>query len=285
MLFMARRSPSRSAPDRSTDRSSPPSAHAEQPSRSSSERSGGRGGRSGRGHAGNSGSGYWIYGHHAVQAALTNPERVIHDFLATREAATSFEGASHKPQIVDRERLDKLCERDAVHQGVCLRVEPLETLAIPDIVERTGPVLVLDQVTDPRNIGAILRSAAAFGAAALLVQDRNAPQESGAMAKAASGALDVVPILREVNLSRALQALQAENFWVVGLDAGGTRLDGKGFAGRRVALVLGAEGAGLRRLTRETCDEIASVYMPGEMESLNVSNAAAVALYELVRPV
>lgn len=285
MLFMARRSPSRSAPDRSTDRSSPPSAHAEQPSRSSSERSGGRGGRSGRGHAGNSGSGYWIYGHHAVQAALANPERVIHDFLATREAATSFEGASHKPQIVDRERLDKLCERDAVHQGVCLRVEPLETLAIPDIVERTGPVLVLDQVTDPRNIGAILRSAAAFGAAALLVQDRNAPQESGAMAKAASGALDVVPILREVNLSRALQALQAENFWVVGLDAGGTRLDGKGFAGRRVALVLGAEGAGLRRLTRETCDEIASVYMPGEMESLNVSNAAAVALYELVRPV
>ncbi|GBQ84137.1 ribosomal large subunit 23S rRNA methyltransferase SpoU [Gluconobacter albidus NBRC 3250] len=186
---------------------------------------------------------------------------------------------------MDRERLDKLCERDAVHQGVCLRVEPLETLAIPDIVERTGPVLVLDQVTDPRNIGAILRSAAAFGAAALLVQDRNAPQESGAMAKAASGALDVVPILREVNLSRALQALQAEDFWVVGLDAGGTRLDGKGFAGRRVALVLGAEGAGLRRLTRETCDEIASVYMPGDMESLNVSNAAAVALYELVRPV
>ncbi|MBF0859753.1 23S rRNA (guanosine(2251)-2'-O)-methyltransferase RlmB [Gluconobacter sp. LMG 31484] len=226
-----------------------------------------------------------MYGHHAVQAALANPERVIHDFLATREAAASFENASRKPQIVDRERLDRLCERDAVHQGVCLRVEPLETLAIPDIVERTGPVLVLDQVTDPRNIGAILRSAAAFGAAALLVQDRNAPQESGAMAKAASGALDVVPILREVNLSRALQALQAENFWVVGLDAGGTRLDGKSFAGRRVALVLGAEGAGLRRLTRETCDEIASVYMPGDMESLNVSNAAAVALYELVRPV
>ncbi|WP_408872871.1 23S rRNA (guanosine(2251)-2'-O)-methyltransferase RlmB [Gluconobacter roseus] len=244
-----------------------------------------RGGRSGRGGATSSGPGYWIYGHHAVQAALANPERVIHDFLATREAAASFGNASRKPQIVDRERLDRLCERDAVHQGVCLRVEPLETLAIPDIVERTGPVLVLDQVTDPRNIGAILRSAAAFGAAALLVQDRNAPQESGAMAKAASGALDVVPILREVNLSRALQALQAENFWVVGLDAGGTRLDGKSFAGRRVALVLGAEGAGLRRLTRETCDEIASVYMPGDMESLNVSNAAAVALYELVRPV
>ncbi|WP_174787434.1 23S rRNA (guanosine(2251)-2'-O)-methyltransferase RlmB [Gluconobacter roseus] len=282
---MARRSPSRSAPDRSTDRSSPSTGNAGHGTHTSGGRTRERGGRSGRGGAASSGPGYWIYGHHAVQAALANPERVIHDFLATREAAAAFDNASRKPQIVDRERLDRLCERDAVHQGVCLRVEPLETLAIPDIVERTGPVLVLDQVTDPRNIGAILRSAAAFGAAALLVQDRNAPQESGAMAKAASGALDVVPILREVNLSRALQALQAENFWVVGLDAGGTRLDGKSFAGRRVALVLGAEGAGLRRLTRETCDEIASVYMPGDMESLNVSNAAAVALYELVRPV
>ncbi|MFT8764802.1 MAG: 23S rRNA (guanosine(2251)-2'-O)-methyltransferase RlmB [Gluconobacter potus] len=282
---MARRSPSRSAPDRSTDRSAPHAGTTDHGSSPLGGRTRERGGRSVRGHAASSGPGYWIYGHHAVQAALANPERVIHDFLATREAAASFENASRKPQIVDRERLDRLCERDAVHQGVCLRVEPLETLAIPDIVERKGPVLVLDQVTDPRNIGAILRSAAAFGAAALLVQDRNAPQESGAMAKAASGALDVVPILREVNLSRALQALQAEDFWVVGLDAGGTRLDGKSFAGRRVALVLGAEGAGLRRLTRETCDEIASVYMPGDMESLNVSNAAAVALYELVRPV
>ncbi|WP_153431264.1 23S rRNA (guanosine(2251)-2'-O)-methyltransferase RlmB [Gluconobacter aidae] len=282
---MARRSPSRSAPDRSTDRSAPHAGNADHGSSQPGGRTRERSGRSGRGHAASSGPGYWIYGYHAVQAALANPERVIHDFLATREAAASFENASRKPQIVDRERLDRLCERDAVHQGVCLRVEPLETLAIPDIVERKGPVLVLDQVTDPRNIGAILRSAAAFGAAALLVQDRNAPQESGAMAKAASGALDVVPILREVNLSRALQALQAEDFWVVGLDAGGTRLDGKSFAGRRVALVLGAEGAGLRRLTRETCDEIASVYMPGDMESLNVSNAAAVALYELVRPI
>lgn len=276
---MARRSPPRSAPDRSHSASS--SARQGSPSTEHAQE---RGARSRRGQSASAGSGYWIYGHHAVQAALSNPERGVHDFLATREAAAAFEGSDRKPQIVDRERLDRLCDRDAVHQGVCLRVEPLETLAIPDIAERTGPVLVLDQVTDPRNIGAILRSAAAFGAAALLVQDRNAPQESGAMAKAASGALDVVPILREVNLSRALQALQAEDFWVVGLDAGGTRLNGQSFAGRRVALVLGAEGAGLRRLTRETCDEIASVYMPGEMESLNVSNAAAVALYELVRP-
>ncbi|QDH16520.1 23S rRNA (guanosine(2251)-2'-O)-methyltransferase RlmB [Swingsia samuiensis] len=231
-----------------------------------------------------SSSSYWIYGKHAVQAALKNPNRVIHEFLATKEAASSFDKDERiQPQIVERERLDRLCERDAVHQGVCLRVEALEPPTIFEALGRPGAILVLDQVTDPRNIGAILRSAAAFGACALLVQDRNTPQESGAMAKAASGALDVVPIIREVNLSRALASLQKEDLWVVGLDAGGARLDGQSFGKRRVALVLGAEGAGLRRLTRESCDEIASVYMPGDMESLNVSNAAAVALYELIR--
>ncbi|WP_083813676.1 23S rRNA (guanosine(2251)-2'-O)-methyltransferase RlmB [Gluconobacter morbifer] len=265
---MARRPHSRSASSRSIERIP-----------SLSNPSAVRTGRSSKG-----APGYWIYGRHAVEAALANPARTIHEFLATREAAASLEqNLRQQPQIVDRERLDRLCERDAVHQGLCLRVDPLTSLSIHEALAQPGPILVLDQVTDPRNIGAILRSAAAFGAAGLLVQDRNTPQESGAMAKAASGALDIVPILREVNLSRALATLQAENLWVVGLDAGGGRLDGTSFGDRRVALVLGAEGAGLRRLTRETCDEIASVYMPGNMESLNVSNAAAVALYELAR--
>ncbi|MCQ9155653.1 23S rRNA (guanosine(2251)-2'-O)-methyltransferase RlmB [Acidomonas methanolica] len=239
-------------------------------------------------HRAPAGSGYWLYGQHAAAAALANPHRHIHEILVTKEALATLEGQRVPlrvpPHLVERGRLDQLCERDAVHQGVALRVEPLTPPALEDVLERSGPVLVLDQVTDPRNIGAILRSAAAFGAAALLVQDRNAPQESGAMAKAASGALDVVPVLREVNLARALAALQNAGLWVVGLDAGGVRLDGAAYAERRVTLVLGAEGAGLRRLTRESCDEIASVYMPGNMESLNVSNAAAVALYELARP-
>ncbi|MBS1062521.1 23S rRNA (guanosine(2251)-2'-O)-methyltransferase RlmB [Gluconobacter wancherniae] len=251
-------------------------------SRSQSSSTPARAGRSAKPAAG---AGYWIYGLHAVDAALSNSERVVHELLTTVEAGATIRARhpDRSPQIVDRERLDRLCERDAVHQGVCLRVEPLTPPSILDALDRPGPILVLDQVTDPRNIGAILRSAAAFGAAAVLVQDRNTPPETGAMAKAASGALDVVPVLREVNLSRALAALQQEGLWVVGLDAGGTRLDGTSFGERRVALVLGAEGAGLRRLTRETCDEIASVYMPGNMESLNVSNAAAVALYELAR--
>ncbi|MGC5748779.1 23S rRNA (guanosine(2251)-2'-O)-methyltransferase RlmB [Gluconobacter sp. NFX36] len=268
-FFMSRRpSPRSAALSRHTDKGPQRPGNAERASRS-----------------GKPASGYWIYGHHAVEAALNNPDRVILEFLATREASTTFSQSFRaQPQTVERERLDRLCERDAVHQGVCLRVEPLDPPTIHDALERPGPILVLDQVTDPRNIGAILRSAAAFGACALLVQDRNTPQESGAMAKAASGALDLVPIIREVNLSRALATLQSQDVWVVGLDAGGTRLDGTSFGKRRVALVLGAEGAGLRRLTRETCDEISSVYMPGNMESLNVSNAAAVALYELARP-
>lgn len=230
------------------------------------------------------GKGYWIYGQHAVEAALLNPARVIYALLATKEAEASLPETTHQPRIVSREELDALCGKEAVHQGVCLNVEPLENPALVDVIDRPGPILVLDQVTDPRNIGAILRSAAAFGAAALIVQDRHTPEETGTMAKAASGGLDIVPIIRETNISRTLQGLQKAGFWVVGLDAGGVRLDRNQLGERRIALVLGAEGAGLRRLTRETCDEIASIYMSGPMESLNVSNASAVALYELTRP-
>lgn len=228
---------------------------------------------------------YWIYGLHAVMAALENPLRQTHELLTTSEAAAHLPASvSLQPRIVTREQLDSLCGRDAVHQGVCLHVSPLEPLTIEEALEREGPILVLDQVTDPRNIGAILRSAAAFGAAGILVQDRNTPPETGTMAKAASGGLDIVPLLRETNISRALAQLQNAGLWVIGLDAGGAPLRREALGDRRIALVLGAEGAGLRRLTRETCDEIASIHMPGTMESLNVSNASAVALYELTRP-
>ncbi|MBS0980478.1 MULTISPECIES: 23S rRNA (guanosine(2251)-2'-O)-methyltransferase RlmB [Acetobacter] len=229
----------------------------------------------------------WLFGTHAVSAALCNPRRVFQRLLLTDQESAILQGADVKhrpePELVARSVLDELLGPDAVHQGVAALVKTLPDLSLAEAVERPGPVLVLDQVTDPRNVGAILRSAAAFGAACLVVQDRNAPEETAVLAKAASGALEVVPVVREVNISRAIEALQKANFWTIGLDAGGGLLEGASLTGRRVALVLGAEGKGLRRLVRESCDEIAGLYMPGDMESLNVSVAAAVGLYELVR--
>ena len=231
----------------------------------------------------------WLYGHHAVAAALGNPARRIRRLLLTEEAEAAI--AKHmppppwavSPEKVDRARLDQLLGRDIVHQGAALLVDPLAPPSLQSVLERTGVIIVLDQVTDPRNVGAIMRSAAAFGAAAVITQDRNAPEETGGLAKAASGALETMPLLRAVNIARTIIALKAANVWCVGLDAGGKALSGPDFAGRRVALVLGAEGEGLRRLTRETCDEVAGLAMKGAVESLNVSAAASVALYELGR--
>jgi 23S rRNA (guanosine2251-2'-O)-methyltransferase len=230
----------------------------------------------------------WLYGLHAVAAALTNPARRLRRLLLTEEAQQTLTRRLAPPwplppEQVDRGRIDHLLGRDIAHQGAALLADPLAPPSLQHALERPGPLLVLDQVTDPRNVGAILRSAAAFGAAAVITQDRNAPEETGALAKAASGALETIPLLRAVNIARTLIALKAAGCWVVGLDAGGGALTGPAFADRRVALVLGAEGEGLRRLTRETCDEIAGLTMKGAMESLNVSAAAAVALYELTR--
>lgn len=230
----------------------------------------------------------WLYGQHAVAAALANPQRRLRRLLLTEEAQQTLAQRLPPPwplppELVDRGRIDHLLGRDIAHQGAALLADPLGQPALQQVLERPGPLIVLDQVTDPRNVGAILRSAAAFGVVAVITQDRNAPEETGALAKAASGALETIPLLRAVNIARTLIALKAAGIWTVGLDAGGGTLSGPSLGERRVALVLGAEGEGLRRLTRETCDEIAGLRMPGKMESLNVSAAASVALYELTR--
>jgi 23S rRNA (guanosine2251-2'-O)-methyltransferase len=230
----------------------------------------------------------WLYGLHAVAAALANPARRLRRLVLTEEAEAALAARLPPPwplaaERTERTRIDQMLGRDIVHQGAALLADPLAPPVLAQVLERPGPLLVLDQVSDPRNVGAILRSAAAFGAAGVISQDRNAPEETGAMAKAASGALETVPLVRAVNLARTLVALKAAGAWVVGLDAGGVGLSGAALAQRRVVLVLGAEESGLRRLTRETCDEIASLPMPGGMESLNVAAAAAVALYELTR--
>jgi 23S rRNA (guanosine2251-2'-O)-methyltransferase len=233
----------------------------------------------------------WLYGTHAVAAALANPARRLRRLMLTEEAEVQVTLAIRQawpiaPERTDRARLDQLLGHAIVHQGAALLVDPLPSPSLQQALERSGPVLVLDQVSDPRNVGAILRCAAAFRVAAVITQDRNAPEETGALAKAASGALETVPMLRAVNIARTLVALRAAGLWIVGLDARGAPLSGPALAQRRIALVLGSEGEGMRRLTRETCDELAGIAMPGAgelMESLNVSAAAAVALYEIAR--
>jgi 23S rRNA (guanosine2251-2'-O)-methyltransferase len=235
----------------------------------------------------------WLYGLHPVAAALSNPARRLRRLVITEEADATLGAMLPKPwpiepELVSRERIDQLLgaghASGIVHQGGALLADQLAAPPLAEALKRPGPVLVLDQITDPRNIGALLRTAQAFGAAMVIAQERNAPEETGALAKAASGAMELIPLLRIVNIARALIVLKAANLWVVGLDGTApNRLKGAALAGRRVALVLGNEGEGLRRLTRETCDELSSLAMPGGMESLNVSAAGAVALYELTR--
>ncbi len=234
------------------------------------------------------GGAIWLYGIHPVAAALANPARRLRRLLLTEEAEKNLAARlrppfSVQPERIERDRLDHMLGRDVVHQGAALLADPLASPPLVQVLERSGPLLVLDQVTDPRNVGAILRSAAAFGVAGVITQDRHAPEETGALAKAASGALETVPLIRAVNLARTLIALKAANVWCVGLAADAPALRGTSLAQRRVALVLGAEGEGMRRLTRDTCDELAGLAMRGTMESLNVSAAATLALYELTR--
>jgi 23S rRNA (guanosine2251-2'-O)-methyltransferase len=224
-----------------------------------------------------------LWGTHAVSAALDNPERKVLRAWATREAAAFMQfPAEVAVTIAEAPDLGRLVPHDAPHQGVVIEVEPLEDVWLDGLLagSREGSVLlVLDQVTDPHNVGAILRSAAAFGAIGIVTQDRHSPPESGALAKAASGALERMPWARVVNLARTLEEIGEAGFWRIGL-AGDAETELKDALGpSRVALVLGAEGPGLRPNTREHCDSLARLPISDAVESLNVSNAAAVALY------
>ena len=224
-----------------------------------------------------------FWGKHAVAAALDNPARRVTRAWATREAAGFMQFPVDLPvTLADVADLGRLVPGDAPHQGVVVEVEPLEESWLADLLAEAGArstLLVLDQVTDPHNVGAILRSAAAFGALGIVTQDRHSPPESGALAKAASGALERVPWVRVVNLARALEEIAEAGFWRIGL-AGDAELDLKAALGPpRVALVLGAEGPGMRANTRDHCDAVARLPISAAVESLNVSNAAAVALY------
>jgi 23S rRNA (guanosine2251-2'-O)-methyltransferase len=224
-----------------------------------------------------------FWGKHAVAAALDNPERKVLRAWATREASEFMQFPKDvQVTLAEAPDLGRLVPNDAPHQGIVIEVEPLEDAWLDDLLAdapERAVLLVLDQVTDPHNVGAILRSVAAFGGVGIVTQDRHSPPESGALAKAASGALERVPWVRVVNLARALEQIGEAGFWRIGL-AGEAEADLKSALGPpRVALVLGAEGAGMRQNTREHCDALARLPIADSMESLNVSNAAAVALY------
>ncbi|MCG8509022.1 MAG: 23S rRNA (guanosine(2251)-2'-O)-methyltransferase RlmB [Rhodospirillales bacterium] len=237
-------------------------------------------------------SGFWIFGFHAVSAALANPQRRGHRLLAASSEADALDSVlddspgAPAPELVDRSEIARLLPPGAVHQGVALLAEPLEEPgieAVLDIRDERAAVVVLDQVTDPRNVGAARRAAAAFGAKGVIMQKRHAPPETGTLAKAASGALEIVPTIRITNLSRGIADLQAAGYWCVGLDGQAQTPLAEADLSGRVALVLGSEGDGLRRLTTERCDQTARIPISPRVESLNLSTATAVALYEWAR--
>ena len=223
-----------------------------------------------------------LYGIHTVAAALANPRRRIRSILATENALRRLteDGVALPvaPQLVKPDAIAARLPADAVHQGVLAEADPLPSPAIEDLAPE-GIVLVLDQITDPHNVGAILRSAAAFAVEAIVMTARHSPEATGVLAKSASGALEYVPLMTVVNLARGLAALKEIGFRVIGLDGDGdVELSAANLTGP-LALVLGSEGKGMRQLTRETCDVVARLDLPGAIKSLNVSNAAALALY------
>jgi 23S rRNA (guanosine2251-2'-O)-methyltransferase len=227
-----------------------------------------------------------FWGRHAVLAALANPERTVKRIWGTREVLGQLDLPPVVPisyaEVTD---LARLVARDAPHQGLVIEVDPLEGVYLGDLLQEEidadskRPLVVLDQVTDPHNIGAVLRSAAAFDAAAIITQDRHSPPESGVIARSASGALETVPWVRVVNLSRALEEIAEARYWRIGLTGATETTLGDTLDGSRVALVLGSEGDGIRHNVMEHCDVLAKLPISPRMESLNISNAAAIALY------
>jgi 23S rRNA (guanosine2251-2'-O)-methyltransferase len=245
-------------------------------------------------------NGRWLYGRHAVAAALANPERRwrrLAVLAGQEEEATALiagaqarrRGDGEAIRVLDRKGFATLLPEAAVHQGLALEVEPLAERDLDDVVRHTATaalpsiIVVLDQLSDPQNVGSVLRSAAAFGALAVVVPTHRSAVITGALAKAASGAVETVPLVRVVNLARALDSLKEAGFWICGLDTHAPKPLAAFDLGERIAIVLGSEGRGMRRLVRERCDFLVRLPTRAAQPSLNVSNAAAVALYALGR--
>jgi 23S rRNA (guanosine2251-2'-O)-methyltransferase len=255
-------------------------------------RGGDRSGEKGasRGDRGKADASNWLWGRHPVLAALANPSRKgVGRLLITEDRAAEFEDPAltphgHRPERIEAQALARMLPAGAVHQGMAFKVAPLEGVSLEGLAEPAeGVIVMLDQVTDPQNVGAVFRSALAFGARGLVVQDRHSPELAGALAKAAAGATERLPCARVTNLSRALERLADLGWRAVGLDGSADETLEGALDGRPTVIVMGSEGEGIRRLVAEHCDVLAKIPMPGGFESLNVSNAAAIALYEAAR--
>ena len=246
-----------------------------------------------------------LYGFHAVREAWLNPARTVHALYLTEQSRPGFEAVMAEgrskgltrpqPREVDKRELERLLPGGAVHQGLALVAAPLDDIFIQDFIIKSQQqdrtiLLMLDQVTDPHNVGAILRSASAFGVDGVIMQRKHAPGLEGVLAKTASGAIEHISVAFETNLSRALEELKENGFFVYGLDEKGERTVGdilsknaKSSGHEKIVLVLGSEGDGMRRLIRENCDELVRLPTQGPIGSLNVSNAAAIAVYALAQ--
>ena len=230
---------------------------------------------------------YYIYGRHAALAALKNPNRTILDVSCTEEFFSEHRVmlSKHKYKMLDNREISHLLPPGALHQGISLYTKPIALNHIEDVdlSSENAKVAILDQITDEHNVGAILRSAAAFGIKAIICTQDNSATESGVMAKIASGALEIVPLVKVVNMRSAIEDLMSKGFWVAGLDGSGNDVLSSDKLKGKIAIVLGAEGSGMRRLTKESCDFIARIPMEENSESINVSNAAAIAFYTIYR--
>ncbi len=231
--------------------------------------------------------GHWVYGWHAVNAALANHERVVTRIIASPTAAEKLVLPTRRlptPHVMEPRELDRILGNDSVHQGIAAEVKPLEPYRIEDILHienPRGPIVILDQVSDPHNVGAIMRSAAAYDAIAVIYPKDHSAPETATMAKAASGALDIVKRIQVTNLATSMRELKEAGWWIIGLEGESKTLFSELKFAAKTVVVLGAEGKGMRRLTADCCDERARLPMGHGMESLNVSNAAAIALYQL----
>lgn len=224
---------------------------------------------------------YFIYGKHASIAALANKNRIIHRIITT-EKNLNLIPKTHKDkvEILTPQDISKIIQQDSTHQGIAVKVSPIASSSLEDIAfPENATLAILDQVTDPHNLGAILRNALAFGISGIIIPVDNATTENGVVAKASSGALEIVPLFRVINIAATIEYLKKQQFWIVGLDGEASDILSPKHLSGKACIVLGAEGSGLRRLTRAHCDFLTKIDIKSEMESLNVSAASAVAFY------